>query len=69
MKRNILIAIPVALVLIFVLQNIEKVEVMLFFWKVSMSRALMLLLTLLIGIIVGWFLRRPKRTKKAMNNS
>jgi len=65
MKRNILFAIPIALVLIFVFQNIEVVEVTLFFWKVSMSRALMLLLTLLIGIIVGWLLGRPKRTKKS----
>ena len=64
MKRNILIAIPIVLILILVFQNIEVVDVTLFFWKVPMPKALMLLITLCVGIIVGWFLARHKRIKK-----
>lgn len=60
MAKTIIFVILIALVIVFTIQNIEVVEVRLFVWKVSMSRALMLFGTLLIGIIAGWLLRRPK---------
>ncbi len=60
MAKTIIFVILIALVVVFVFQNIEVVEVRLLVWKVSMSRALMLFGTLLIGIIAGWLLRRPK---------
>jgi len=60
MAKTIIFVILIALVVVFVFQNIEVVEVRLFVWTVSMSRALMLFGTLLIGIIAGWLLRRPK---------
>ncbi len=59
MARTIIFGILVAIVVVFVVQNIEVVEVRLLTWKVSMSRALMLLGTLVIGIVAGWLLRRP----------
>lgn len=59
-SKTIVSVILVAIVVIFVLQNTQIVDVRLLVWKVSMSRSLMLLVTFLIGIIAGWLLRRPK---------
>ena len=52
----------VALVLIFVFQNTQTVEVRFIVWTIATSRALILFITLLIGLIAGSFLgRRGKR--------
>lgn len=45
------------LVTIFALQNAVIVTLRLFFWEIEMSRALMVFVLLLIGIVVGWLLR------------
>ena len=63
MIRNIIFAILVVLVFIFVLQNTQVVEVKFLIWQVSMSRALILFGTLAIGFIAGWLLKMPKRKK------
>jgi uncharacterized integral membrane protein len=65
MAKTIVFCILVALVLIFVLQNTQVVEFQLFYWKVSMSRALLLLGNFLIGFVVGWLSSRlrPKARK------
>lgn len=60
MVKFIISLILLVIVVLFVLQNTQVVEVQLLFWTVSMSRALMLLGTFLIGIIAGLLLRRPK---------
>jgi uncharacterized integral membrane protein len=51
-----LIAILALFVIIFLAQNIEVVKVSFLFWEVSMSRAVLLFFSLLIGFIVGWIL-------------
>ena len=61
--KKIIILILFALVLIFVIQNVEIVEVRLLVWKVSISRSLMLLGTLIIGLIAGWVLKGAKSKK------
>ncbi len=60
MAKTIIFVILVIVVVLFVLQNTQVVEAQFLFWKASMSRALMLLGTFLVGIIAGWLLRRPK---------
>ena len=62
-KKNIVIIVLAALFVLFVVQNTRIVEVQLLFWTVSMSRSLMLLGTLFIGLIGGWFLGRAKIKK------
>ena len=62
-KKNIVIIVLAALFVLFVVQNTRIVEVQLLFWNVSMSRSLMLLGTLFIGLIGGWFLGRAKLKK------
>ena len=44
----------VGVVLLFTLQNTQIVEVQLLFWKLSMSRVLLILLLLAVGAILGW---------------
>ena len=63
MIRNIIFICLIGLVIIFVLQNTQVVEVRLLFWTISMSRALMLFGTLVIGLIGGWLFTLPKRSK------
>ena len=60
-KKNIVIIVLAALFVLFIVQNTRIVEVQLWFWTVSMSRSLMLLGTLLIGLIAGWLLGRTTR--------
>lgn len=63
MIRNIILLCLFSLVLIFVVQNTQVVEVRFLFWTLSMSRALMLFGTLAIGLIGGWLLKLPGRKK------
>jgi uncharacterized integral membrane protein len=51
-----LVVILACLALIFVAQNIEVVTVRFLFWEISMSRAILLFFSLLIGFIIGWFM-------------
>jgi len=67
MIRNIIFICLIGLVVIFVLQNIQVVEVRFLFWTVSMSRALMLFGTLAIGLVAGWLITLPRRGKMPKN--
>ena len=49
-----LVAILALFVLIFLTQNVEVVKVSFLFWEISMSRAVLLFFSLLIGFIIGW---------------
>jgi uncharacterized integral membrane protein len=42
------------LTVIFIVQNAVVVDIQLLFWKVSMSRSLMIFFVLAIGIVIGW---------------
>ncbi|MDY7031044.1 MAG: LapA family protein [Thermodesulfobacteriota bacterium] len=55
--KNIIILVLITLVVVFLLQNTQVVEVRVFFWKLSMSRIILLFGTLLIGLIAGWVLK------------
>ena len=54
--KLILIIILTSLVVTFITQNVTVVEVSFLFWSVSMSRALLIFLLLVIGFILGWSL-------------
>jgi uncharacterized integral membrane protein len=61
--KRILILVAALLFATFVAQNAEVVEVQFLFWKTQASRALVLLGTFALGLIVGWltgWLRRKK---------
>jgi len=65
MIRNILFIILIAVVLIFVFQNMMAIEVKFLVWTLTVSRALILLITLAIGMVGGSLLTYPKRRQKA----
>jgi uncharacterized integral membrane protein len=54
----------IALTAIFIVQNVSVVEIRILFWSISMSRSLMFVFLLLIGIIIGWLLRGHMSHKK-----
>ncbi|KFO66912.1 hypothetical protein ER57_14120 [Smithella sp. SCADC] len=64
-----LVVILVVLALIFVAQNIEVVTVSFLFWEMSMSRAVLIFFTLLIGFIIGWFLNSYMSYRKDKKES
>ena len=52
------------LVVAFILQNTEIVEISFLFWTISISRALMVLVVFIIGIIVGAIIKDIGARKK-----
>ncbi len=57
LKRILMLIIGVFFA-IFVVQNTQVVEIRFLFWSMQVSRALVLLGTLILGIIIGWFTGR-----------
>lgn len=55
----------IALVVLFTLQNTEIVEITLLLWTVSMSRAVMIFLVFLIGLLSGWLLHGYLRRRRS----
>ena len=66
MIRNIIFLVLIGTVIIFVIQNIQVVEVKFLLWQVSMSRALMLFATFGMGLVGGWLLTLPKARKQKL---
>jgi putative membrane protein len=54
--KLILMLIPSCLAVLFVIQNVAVVEIRFLFWSIQMSRSLLMLFLVAIGIIIGWFL-------------
>lgn len=66
-----LVAVLALFALIFVAQNIDMVTVSFLFWEMSMSRAVLLFFSLLIGFIIGWLLHSYlsyRKDKKELQN-
>ena len=62
--RLILSVVLIALVLVFVLQNMTVVEVKFLFWSLSVPRSLLIFVTLLLGVIIGWFIAGTLRKSR-----
>jgi uncharacterized integral membrane protein len=59
MKLNLKLIIGLVLLvllLIFIVQNAVVVELHFLLWTLSMSRSLIILFTLFIGVVLGWLL-------------
>lgn len=54
--RLMLILLPVCIAVVFLIQNVEAVEVRFLFWSIAVSSAIVIFFTLIIGFLVGWFL-------------
>ncbi len=62
--RKTFIGILIVLVIVFVAQNTEVVQVRFLFWTVSMSRALMFMCTFLIGVLLTLLLKVSIKKRK-----
>jgi len=66
--RNISVLILLALFVIVSLQNVEIIPVHFLFWKVDISKLLLLIITLVIGILIGMiipgFLKKSKKEEQ-----
>jgi uncharacterized integral membrane protein len=57
----------IILAAIFITQNVTVVDVNLLFWPFKISLALLIVINLLIGFLLGWFIKSYlsyKKTKK-----
>ena len=63
---SILVLIIIAAV--FITQNVTVVEVNLLFWRVSISLALLIVFNLLLGFLLGWFIKSYLNYKKSKIN-
>jgi uncharacterized integral membrane protein len=61
------------LALIFIFQNMQMVDVTFLAWTITTSRALMLLIILIVGFILGWAVggigRRRRASEKEKRNN
>ena len=64
MFRNIIFICLIAVVFIFVFQNMQTIEVKFLLWTMTVSRALILLVTLAIGLVGGGLLAYPRAKRK-----
>jgi uncharacterized integral membrane protein len=46
----------VSLCVVFLIQNVASVDVVFLLWSITLSRALLIFFTLVIGFVLGWFL-------------
>lgn len=54
----------IVLVMVFAVQNAAVVDIRLLFWDVAFPRSLLIFMMLLIGAVIGWFLRSAFRILK-----
>jgi putative membrane protein len=63
--KNVIIGVILGMiVIIFAWQNAETVTVELFFWQLTTSRAVMLIIVFVIGFFTGWIIRSIRAHKK-----
>jgi len=55
-SKILLVAAVACFALVFVAQNLDIISISFLFWEISMSRAVLMLFSLLAGFIIGWFL-------------
>lgn len=54
---------------IMILQNAATVELKIFFWTLPISGALLMLLILSVGTVLGWLLRRTLNKRKGTTDT
>ena len=68
MIKKIIIVLLFIFTVIFTIQNVQTIEVNFLFYSVTLPRAFVLLITLLVGIAIGMLLKldssKPKEEKK-----
>jgi len=63
-SKLILTLVAVVFVVLFVLQNTVVVEIHFLLWHLSMSRSLLIVVFVAVGVVIGWLLRSHVSIKK-----
>jgi uncharacterized integral membrane protein len=61
-QKTIVISVLIVFAFVILIQNTQVVEVQIFFWKIAMSRIVLILFMLIVGFGIGYLI--PKGTKK-----
>jgi uncharacterized integral membrane protein len=61
--KNIVFIVLGVLFLVFLIQNTQIVPVQLFFWQLSMSRIILIILVMLVGIILGYVISEKRKKR------
>ena len=70
MKPKVIIgAILAVLAALFVIQNVTVMDLRFLFWTLSMSGALLMILILAVGVILGWLLHGSFSRRKTNSNA
>lgn len=67
--KSVLAIIVLVIFTVFILQNTEVVQISFFFWRLSLSRVVLLFGALLIGVLVGLFIGWETGSSKKKRNS
>jgi putative membrane protein len=67
--KGVIILVLVVLCIVVFFQNTEVVTFRLFFWDLSMSRIVMLLFTLIVGVIIGYVIATIRRGKPSRDGT
>ena len=62
--KTIIILIIIALSLIIIIQNTREITLQLFFWETNISFILFILLMMVIGFVLGFYVRTKTKIKK-----
>ena len=62
--KLMLLLILSTLALVFVAQNLSAIEIRFLFWSASISSSMLIFFTLLLGLLLGWYLNDYLRYRK-----
>ena len=65
--KTIIALVFLSIFTLFILQNTEIVEISFFFWNFSLSRVVLLLGSLFIGVLIGLFIGLEAAVRKKKN--
>lgn len=66
MNLKLIISLILAgLAVIFIIQNVAVVKISFLFWSIQMSRALLIFILLVVGIILGWIFQSYFKRRKS----
>ncbi|MCF7858395.1 MAG: hypothetical protein K9N07_03610 [Candidatus Cloacimonetes bacterium] len=61
--KTVLILFILLVFLIILFQNLEVVPIQLLFWKIQIARVILLPLTLILGMLIGYLITKSKKKK------
>ncbi len=69
MVKNILVVILIIFTMIFSIQNVQTIEVKFLYYSITLPRAIILLATLLLGVVIGYLIGlNPFKSKEEVKD-